>query len=442
MDQAGGQPVPPKLPRPEWFRCAVPSRQSGYHQRTQQRLLQQSQQFSVGVGDKSQLFPQEFRQQFAGQKLAIFGDGDWYHGWNSLEYRLNLMADGGGVNRWIYDPKYLVNGQVSPQALIAAGRDPQTVGTVIASTGELPGEVAACIFSPNRFHVGSLEEMMSLDQVTGIYLEKPAAINLAELVRLDQALSNPQKPVFFGDHYIYAASGLLALMGQNVIYPQLLEVGYDPFGLLQKALDQKQPLLGKITRVEARSTFRGSDHLLKDRGWLEKASEGGGVLLDLAVHQANVLHTLGLEVEEVEQADLRIRPETTESARGIYVPIAEGSDLAEDYAQVTGRIRGGGQLRLTVAQFADDPGNDLVLADEQGRCLRLNYADRTVQFLQQGELLGELRCPADPALLLMHHALSYFRSGDKEPMFYQEQRASIELVESIKKVGLRSHEPL
>ena len=82
-----------------------------------------------------------------------------------------------------------------------------------------------------------------------------------------------------------------------------------------------------------------------------------------------------------------------------------------------------------------------MLTDEQGRCLRLNYADRTVQFLQQGELLGELRCPADPALLLMHHALSYFGSGDKEPMFYQEQRASIELVESIKKVGLQSSRP-
>ena len=283
---------------------------------------------------------------------------------------------------------------------------------------------------------------MGLDRVTGIYLEKPAAINRAELVRLDRALSNPQKPVFCGDHYIYAASGLLALMGQNVIHPQLLEVGYDPSGLLKKALTQKQPLLGKITRVEARSTFRGSDHLLKDRGWLEKASEGGGVLLDLAVHQANVLHTLGLEVEEVEQADLRIRPETTDSARGIYVPIAEGSDLAEDYAKVTARIRGGGLLRLTVAQFTDDPGNDLVLTDEQGRCLRLNYADRTVHYFHRGELQGELRCPADPALLLMHHALSYFGSGDKEPMFYQEQRASIELVESIKKVGLQSSRPM
>jgi predicted dehydrogenase len=268
--------------------------------------------------------------------------------------------------------------------------------------------------------------------VKSVYVDKPIAIDSKQLGQLGQILPKLNKPVFFGDHYVYAATGLLALLGKETIHKALLDLRFDTMGDLRAALDQAQPLLGRLAKVEARTTFIGSQSLVGDRGWLEKSSLGGGVLLDLAVHQTNVLHCLGLEVEKVERADRRIRPDEPSTPLGVFVPRPAGSDLAEDYADVSGRLRGGAVFSLTVAQFEKEYQDFLILTDENGRSVKMDYVTRTVRVFQGEELIGELRCAADPVLLTMHHALSYFASGDTEPMYYQEHRNSVELIERIK----------
>jgi hypothetical protein len=318
-----------------------------------------------------------------------------------------------------------------------AGRDPQKIGKVVASPACFPADSRAFVLSPSRFHVPSLQELGRNDQVHSIYIDKPVAISSEQLRQLDRFLPELQKPVFFGDHYIYAATGLLALLGKEVVHKSLLDLRKDETGALRAALDQGTPLLGRLVKVEARSIFMGSQSLKGTRGWLEKSSLGGGVLLDLAVHQTNVLHCLGLEIDQIQRADCLVRPEDPSTPLGVFAPRPAGSDEAEDYACVSGRLKGGAEFCLMVAQFEKEYLDDLVLTDENGRSLKLDYSTRTVKVFEDGEVIGELHCQADPVLLMMHHAMSYFASGETEPMYYQEQRASVALAERIKAVSDR-----
>lgn len=43
-------------------------------------------------------------------------------------------------------------------------------------------------------------------------------------------------------------------------------------------------------RIEARNVFIGHGNLIDRRSWLEKCSQGGGVLLDLQVYLSNLSH--------------------------------------------------------------------------------------------------------------------------------------------------------
>jgi hypothetical protein len=72
-----------------------------------------------------------------------------------MEYRLNRLADRGGLNRTIYDPKYLKDGVVSEEAIRQAGRDPETMGQVVASTAHFPAGSQAFVLSPSRFDIPS-----------------------------------------------------------------------------------------------------------------------------------------------------------------------------------------------------------------------------------------------------------------------------------------------
>lgn len=404
-----------------------------HHQRTQARLQAQSRRFSRPIAKKDVRFPEEFTGRFRGRKLGILGDGDWYHGWLSVEFRLNKLADAEGKNRFIFDPKYLnESGLVDERVIRNHGRNPQTIGEVVRSPDDFPDSTRAFILSPNRFHVSSLVELVDNPNVNSIYMEKPPAINRAQLERLARTLAQAHKPVFFGDHYLYKATGLLKLMGKESIHTDALDLRFDSKGVLARALRGDAPVLGPLKSVEAVTTFRGAENLLDGRDWLEKASLGGGVLLDLAVHQLNVLHLLGLEFEAIESAQRKVRPNGVGVPRGTFVPLDPKSDLAEDYALVQGRLEGGIPITLKVAQFEKQHVNRLSLSDVHGRKAILDYATRTVQIFEEETLIGELRCEADPVLLMMDHALHYFDSQDTEPMFYHEQKASIEVIEAIK----------
>ena len=92
-------------------------------------------------------------------------------------------------------------------------------------------------------------------------------------------------------------------------------------------------------------------------------------------------------------------------------------------------VRGGSVRR------AQGSGELFQVTDEGGKTLKL-YFDHPykVEYLDENNnVMGKIEQHADAVLLMMHHALSYFHSDeDNVPIFYHEQRASIEFIEQVK----------
>jgi len=405
------------------------------HAATQTRLAKQatSQRFQISVAHPENQFPDEFAGRHTGTPITALGDGDWYHGWNSMEYRLNRMTDTQGKTRSLFDPKYLKDGVVDLEAVKAAGRDPAKIGNVLGSLDDVPPDTRALVLSPNRFHTAQIEQLARNPNVKGIYVEKPMGINLTDLKKLDSVVASSGKAMYFGDHYVMASGAMTALMGKQMPFKNLVRITHDPTGKLASALQDGKSVLGEIRSIEGRTIYEGSDNLLTSRGWLQKASMGGGVMLDLQVHLNNVLSNLGFSAERIDDVVRMVRPDAPGTPRGVFEALKPGSDLAEDFARVQGSMTGGAKFDLTVAQFEKNPENVLKLTDKSGHSLAVDFETRKVAYRgPDGTLLGEAEMAGDPVMLTMDHALNYFDSGDTVPMFYQEQRKSIELIEAAK----------
>jgi len=272
------------------------------------------------------------------------------------------------------------------------------------------------------------------------------AIDRKELQRLDELTRSNDKKIYFGDHYLFANVGLFALMGKHMPYKNLLTASSRE---LDKAIKSVKPLLRNIKKVEARNVFIGHKNLICGRNWLGEASSGGGVLLDLQVHLSDVFHALGFEIEELTQVECQVRPRELNSSYtggegdltlGQYRPRMKCENLAEDRAFMRGKTTSGAAFEFEVAQFAasKDQANYIQLTDEDGKKLKLYFDTQKVQYLnEKDEVIGEVEQKIDAVLLMMHHALSYFHSDeDNAPMFYHEQRASIEFIEDVKRLYL------
>jgi predicted dehydrogenase len=430
LDKTGPTtPVPPPAPGAlGWETTSVPE----WHLKTQSRLVEQSKAFAIPTAHADNLFPPELKGKFAGTNLIAVGDGDWYHGWDSVEYRLNLLTDDGGKTREVFDPRYLTDGKPDLEKVRAAGRDPEKIGKLVTSLDATDVRGNALVLSPNRFHVQQIEQLVKNPNVTGVYVEKPMATNLEELKKLDGLVAAAGKPMYFGDHYVFAAAPLFALMGKALPGENLVQITSDPTGRLKAALDSGQPLLHGVKAIDAKTEFPGDDNLLK-RSWLQKASLAGGVQLDLQVHLENVIHQLGFEESKLDSVERKVRPAGEGVPRGTFVPIDPKADQAEDFAHVKATLEGGAKLNLEVAQYVPTTDNHVTLTGDDGCQLKMDLESRVVQYLgADGAVLGEAKLAADPVLLMMNHALGYFASGDKQPVFYEEQRASIRAIEAAK----------
>lgn len=426
-----------------------------YHAQTQQRLAVHAEKFKVNVSDQ---FPKEFESVFPNAKLALLGAGDWVFGWSSVDNRLDRLTDATGKTRYVYAPQLVredgsVNEEAVQELCDRYGLVRSVFGTIMRSPDDVPDDAIGFIFSPNQWHDDQLDALLKSPSTKAVYVEKPMAIDRKELQRVDELTRLSTKKIYFGDHYLFAGIGLFALMGKHMPYKNLLTAHGELSGELSKAVESAAPLLRNIERIEARSVFIGHETLINGRPWLEQANLGGGVLLDLQVHLSDVFHALGFEIRKLRHVECRLRPPGLEykggekdPTLGLYKPLekdknnlADGKNkLAEDRAFIQGETTSGATFVFEVGQFAEskDRANYFQVTDENEKTLKL-YFDHPykVEYIdKQNKVIGSLEQKADAVLLMMHHALSYFHSNeDNIPMFYHEQRASIDFIEHVKR---------
>jgi hypothetical protein len=376
--------------------------------------------------------PEEFKGKHRNSSVVIIGAGNLYKRYSGgLSRVLHHLLETKVGNIRIYDPKYLGTTGIMNM------RSDSLIDPVTSSLNAIKKDSVALILSPNQFHLSQIKALANNPNIKGIYCEKPMVINQSELVQLDKVLKTTDKPVCFGDHYYFKKLALLSLMGVPVPYKNLLDIELDETnGKISECMEKSKPILGKITSIKARKIENGSPTLL-NRTWLQNKA-GGGVLLDLGVHIFDVNNLLGLNVKNIDSVDLKKYPFVgrIDKSKGVFREM--GSQEVEDYARITGTATGGAKFDYEMTAYGLENTDYLLLEDENNFKLRIPSDNaRAIEYLDNNnKVIGRVSMKVNNYMLIFDHILSYFNSkkDNTSPLFYNEQKDSILLIEKIKRI--------
>ena len=351
--------------------------------------------------------------------------------------KVTVLGAAGGLYRGdTFDLAGKINPLLEDQQryLFDPGAQPSTLkGTWIKSLQEIPQKATALVLSPHKFHANQLKALIQDDKVEGVYCEKPMVINRTELNELDKQVKT-DKPLYFGDFYYFSGLGLMALMGKKVPYTEFLRIESDPTGKLSEALESHKPIISNPKEIKG-EWLSDSPHYMSGRHWLTSKEEGGGVLLDIIIHYANLLNLMGMGPKSIETSNLK--PFRDFKDNPYFLPHPRGQEDAEARAEITGMTENGIPYYLACKQFRDETDKvfSLRLIGEDNSSLSLGLSDGTVTYFdKEGREAGKLSLNDEPKnkyyQLMMDHALRYLKNPDsKGPLFYEEQQASLDWVE-------------
>lgn len=363
---------------------------------------------------------------FPNAQLAIIGAGHLYHGDYDLQGQLDRILLDNRQHRYVVDPN---------------SENP------FRSIQTLPNNVIAVVATPSGLHTPQLAQLAMNNNVKGIICEKPMATTPEQLAQLDFLVQQSQKPLYFATDLYFRALPLLALMGKPMPYKGMLEVvpGLPASAALAQSIQSGRPILNRVTDIQGRWVYnwRSDAPPPITREWLWKKDTGGGVLLDLFVHIPTVLHYLGFRPDPDHPSQNQVLGWDFKTQN--YVPLKQAAPPmdADWFAEIATVMRDPKNQPVRFnCQVGLNPalnGQDfLQFTDERGMKLRmpLKYHpeshDSHVELLTpQDQVIGRVRLPYNPYLLMMHHALSFMNTGQPVAMFYEDQKAALEWIFDI-----------
>lgn len=364
---------------------------------------------------------------FPDMNLAVIGAGNLYHGAHNVEGQLNRILADNGDHRYIVDPN--------------SANPFRTLDT-------LPNNVMAMVATPSGLHVPQVAKLLSNSNVNGIMVEKPMATTPQQLAMLDFLVKNSSKPMYFANDLYFRALPLLAAMGKPMPYKDKLDVapGLPGTDALKRAIQTGQPVLGKIVDIQGQWVYNWNKDAppQKSREWLWKKETGGGELLDLFVHVANVLSFMGYRPDPARPYQYTVLG--WDFNKQDYMPLkrAQPPYDADWFSHIQETLTGPDQnpvkFQFNVGLnpvFANE--DYLQLTDERGMKLRMpmKYTHENdevyVDLLDpNNQTVGRIYLSQKPYYLMMHHALSYLNTGKPAPLFYEEQKAALDWIFRIK----------
>ena len=282
------------------------------------------------------------------------------------------------------------------------------------------------ILSPPADHVRQLERSVALGKA--VFVEKPFAVDLDGLRRVDQAIQiNPR--VYCSDFYIdVRGASLVRAFGSRVD-----ENGWVASRIQHvdgKALSADlRERLGPIRSVDA-SLLEGEGEagIVDSRPWL-KERDGGGVLLDLACHHLALYFALFNSALSLLDVRLGIHPAGFTGTD--YQPWSACEAVAETYALLQLQSTDGFPVRIEVGKNWDGDDRRFQINGLNGtaildfgtskgpkNCLTTNIAGEISVFVLDQNYWD----------LVTVGFSNYFESGSLKPHGYRDGRAALETI--------------
>jgi len=346
-------------------------------------------------------FPRSLQNSQAGgpKRVVVAGHGEVFR--NKIKPALEFM----GIHEFlIFSPSYQGGGK-------------------LINLEDAPSDSLVLILSPNKFHLE--QALICLNIGLPFYMEKPLAIDQAEIDRFTDAFSGRQlAKCCCGDYYFFKALPLLAFFLSD------WRLKAEPW---LSALPPRG-VFGDVVRVEGRLFESGHDlrGTLEHRAWLTKVASGGGMLLDLMVHFTNIFLLLGYSFDKLSSCALY---KNIDGQLGCFTPL-DSDAICEDRAEVRGFLNGHIPFSFEVSKYAERQDRWLKFHDRDNRQLVMRFdLHNTLEIISPNsdEPKAEICLRVDPYLLTMSEALHFLLTpGPPARLYFEEQAASICLIEKMK----------
>ena len=282
------------------------------------------------------------------------------------------------------------------------------------------------ILSPPAEHVKQLERAVSLNKT--IFVEKPFAVDVDGLWRVDQAIqTNPR--VYFSDFYVdVRGASLVRAFGSHLdendwVAPRIHTIEGKAFS------GGWREQLGPVVSVDA-SLLEGEGEagVVEIRPWLRER-DGGGVLLDLACHLLALYFALFDSALSILDVRLGIHP--AGSSGTDYQPWSAHEAAAETYALLQLQSSAGFPVRIEVGKMWNNDARRFQINGLHGTAtldFGTSSGPKNRLLTNIGGKKSVFELDQNYWDLVAEGFLNYFESGSVKPRGYREGRAALETI--------------
>ena len=308
----------------------------------------------------------------------------------------------------------------------------------------------AYVISPSYTHANYVEKLSKINQLKGVYVDKPICISSEELAKIKTL--DPYN-IYAGDHYYFGNIAALRLLGVDMPYRYSVKILQDNTKNLKfsRSINDAIPYFTKSEIKSIKTIMHETDdgNILRSRPWYTNEN-GGGILLDFQLHVHNLLNLMGLKLTSINEA------------KGLKLPISknnissmnEGVALknlphfdkfdktsVEEAVWAKGAINGKIPFEMDTVRGIKDNTRVIIVKGKSGETIKISASSskKLVELLdKQDNVIASAITDGEPYSLMFSDVEEKLANKDRYTSFlkslWNAQINSIEQIFDIKKL--------
>ena len=306
------------------------------------------------------------------------------------------------------------------------------------------------IISPSYTHTEYVEKLSKIEEIKGIYVDKPIGISPRDLEILKKLDASK---VYAGDHYYFGNLAALRLMGVDMPMGEYVTINLDK--TLNKkfttCINEAVPYFKDNEIASIRTIMHETDDngILRARNWYRN-DMGGGILLDFQFHLHNLLNMMGLKLNQIDYAKglkMPIKPEVIDLLnQGATLKDLKKFDKlkiksVEEAVLAKGRINGEIPFEMDTVRGIKDNTRTLEITGWNGERILISASSskkRVELFDRKGNIIGAAITDGEPYDLMFMDVEEKMSNTKDNAQFlkalWEAQLASLQQIFDIKKL--------